>query len=254
MAGQEYDPEISRETEEEIRSAILAELRDRPPTIGVIGVSGTGKSSTINAMFKTDLPVSHTKACTKAFRNVDVSVTVNSTQAAGAPAMLRVVDAPGLGEDLARDPEYLDMYRANLVRCDMVLWVMAGRNRAVALDQQYLEILADYHEKMVFGLNQIDLIEPLNWNPRLNLPSEQQEANIAEIVSDRASKISSVLGRAVEAFPYSAGNLYGLQELFTGLMTSCSDSKREWIFKEIKNFGPFDFVPAALRDRFVSDD
>ncbi|MGQ4346693.1 hypothetical protein [Streptomyces sp. SAS_275] len=126
--------------------------------------------------------------------------------------------------------------------------------RAVALDQQYLEILADYHKKMVFGLNQIDLIEPLNWNPRLNLPSEQQEANIAEIASDRASKISSVLGRAVEVFPYSAGNLYGLQELFTGLMTSCSDSKREWIFKEIKNFGPFDFIPAALRDRFVSDD
>lgn len=78
--------------------AIRAEMRRRPPVIGVVGVSGTGKSSTVNAMFRTDLPISHTTACTKDFWNVELAVHTSQGQ-----RLLRVVDAPGLGEDIRAD-------------------------------------------------------------------------------------------------------------------------------------------------------
>jgi hypothetical protein len=51
--------------EEEELARLVQELRQHPPTIGLVGVSGVGKSSTINRMFKTNLPISHTVACTK---------------------------------------------------------------------------------------------------------------------------------------------------------------------------------------------
>jgi uncharacterized protein len=197
-------------------------------------------------MFQTDLPVSHVVACTKEFRDVDLSVQVTAGHGAGERAVLRVVDAPGLGEDISRDPEYLAMYLSNLGRCDVVLWVMTARNRAVALDQLYLQKLDRFHDRTVFGINQIDIVEPMDWNRRIHLPSAQQEANIQRIVDDRRQKLASVVGHDVRVFPYSAKYRYGLQELFTTLIESCAED-RAWIFNAIRNFGPFDFLPEAAR-------
>lgn len=80
---------------------------------------------------------------------------------------LIVIDAPGLGEDIDNDPRYLEMYKTNLVQCDVILWIMTGRNRAVALDQMYLQQLSDFYSKIVFGINQVELVEPQAWNLKL---------------------------------------------------------------------------------------
>ena len=240
------EPQLTKQDEELIKQAIAKTLLSEPPTIGIVGVSGTGKSSTINAMFKTDLPISHVVACTKKFRDVNLHVNVAAGHARGEETVLRVVDAPGLGEDVRRDPEYLDMYLENLSRCDVVLWVMTARNRAVALDQLYLKKLEKFHDRMVFGINQIDIIEPMDWSLRTQLPSEQQERHLQEIVRDRRERLESIVGQGVKIFPYSARYGYGLQELFTLLIESCP-KHRAWIFNAIKNFSPFDFLPEAAR-------
>jgi hypothetical protein len=240
------DASISPQDEEKIRLAIGETLLARPPTIGIIGTSGTGKSSTINAMFKTDLPISHVVACTKEFRNVDLQVAASGDHIAAQDTILRVVDAPGLGEDTRRDPDYLAMYLSNLERCDVILWVMAARNRAVALDQMYLQKLQGFRDRMVFGINQIDIVEPMDWNPRTHLPSAAQEAGIQQIISDRRQKLTEVAGDEVRVLPYSAKYLYGLQELFAALIDACP-RERAWIFGAIKNFSPFDFLPEGAR-------
>lgn len=243
----ELKPVLNEEDERKVKEAIISEIVNHPPTIGLIGVSGTGKSSTINSMFKTDLPVSHVVACTKEFRDTDMKVSMRSGQAAGHETVLRVVDAPGLGEDVSLDPVYLDMYRKNLVRCDVILWVLAARNRAIALDQRYLKELHEFGDRIVFGINQVDLVEPMDWNHKTNLPSDEQVSNINVILKDRKEKIESVMGKPVKMVAYSAKHKWHLQEIFTTLVESCQP-KRAWIFSALKAFKPEDFLPESVRD------
>jgi predicted GTPase len=232
-------------------------LTEAPPTIGVVGVSGTGKSSTINAMFKSNLRVGHAVATTKEFRDVNLSIRVPEGRKlpfgfkpSPETVYLRVVDAPGLGEDNSRDRDYLAMYNKNLGRCDVILWVMTARNRAIALDQEYLSFLRKFTGKIVFGVNQIDLVEPMDWNNRINAPSSEQDRYIEEITHDRSERLSRTLGRPVRVLPYSSKKRWGLQGLFTELVAA-APRERAWIFSLIKGFDTYDFLPSDVRDRVI---
>ena len=237
--------DMTREDKEQLANAIARELQ-RPPTIGVVGVSGTSKSSTINTLFKTALPVSHTVACTKQFEANELTLRMHHGKAEGQATKLVVFDAPGLGEDVGKDPEYLDMYRKHLPQCDMILWVMSARNRAVALDQTYLSHFQDLHGRIVFGLSQVDLVEPMNWQPGLPIPSREQEANIKAIAVDRGKRMADVLGREVRVVPYSNYKGYNLEELFAALLQTCQGD-RAWIFAGLKNFSYKDFLLAGMK-------
>lgn len=232
---------LSVEDAEKLRQAWESELARKPPTIGVVGVSGVGKSSTINTMFRTDLPISHTVACTKEFTEVPLRVQASSGPGAGDRVQLVVVDAPGLGEDVRRDAHYLDMYERHLPECDVVLWVTAARNRAVALEQQYLQRFSALQDRIVFGVSQVDLVEPRNWKSASLVPSREQEANIEAIIADRGARLSDVVGRQVRIVPYSNYKGYNLEWLFTSLLESCT-SGRKWIFEALKNFELEDWI------------
>ena len=91
------------------KQRMIEALMAKPPKIGLVGISGVGKSSTINTMFKTRLPISHTVACTKEFRDVPLAVHATQGELSGATLQLLVCDAPGLGEDVKKDAEYLEI-------------------------------------------------------------------------------------------------------------------------------------------------
>jgi hypothetical protein len=93
---------------------VLEEITGHPPTIGVIGISGVGKSSTINTLLGAALPTSDTVACTREFWSVSAELAFTRGDARGLAAHLQVIDAPGLGEDVRRDQEYLAAYRRHL--------------------------------------------------------------------------------------------------------------------------------------------
>jgi len=240
---------LTAEEIEKLRQEILKEVNTKPPTIGVIGVSGVGKSSTLNSLFKTNLATSDTVACTKEFRREPLKLEFQQGYAKKEKVSLVVIDAPGLGEDIFKDPEYLEMYKKNLVECDVILWIMTGRNRAIALDQIYLQQLTDFHPKIVFGINQVELIEPLHWNEKINVPKEQQLKNIEIIEADRKEKIEKIIKTEIKLCSYSAKKKYNLEELFGLIIDNCPPN-RKWVFDGLKNFHYADFLPEEIRNQF----
>lgn len=250
MIGNRLFPELSQEQEGQVKKVVSDVFQKQSPTIGLIGTSGTGKSSTINSLFKTELAISHVAACTKEFLASDLNVKVTSERISERQALLRVFDAPGLGEDIDRDPAYLAMYDEYLPKCDVILWVLTARNRAIALDQMYLKRLRPFADRMVFGINQVDLIEPMNWNHKLVAPSPEQQANLEMICQDRKAKIASTLGKEVVVIPYSAKLKFNLQQLFTTIIEFCP-TERAWLFGALKNFDPFEFLPDEIRDEVM---
>ncbi len=233
--------QLSDDDKAQFLKAVGEELRN-PPTIGIIGVSGTGKSSTINTMFRTSLPVSHTTACTKKFESSQIDVQLTHGQAEPTPTKLVVYDAPGLGEDIRQDPGYIEMYQRYLPKCDVILWVMAARNRALALDQTYLKEFRSLHSRMVFGLNQVDLVEPMNWKAGLPIPSSEQKAHITEIITDRSKRLGEIVDSEVKVIPYSNVRGFNLEELFAGLIGHVKGD-RAWIFAGLRNFDFRQYLP-----------
>ncbi len=237
-------PELPREMVDAIVMRVETAFREAVPTIGVIGLSGVGKSSTINAMFGTNRKVSATTRGTYEFRSSTFSRTSERLEGVSVTCALRVYDAPGLGEDVDLDDNYLDRYRKYLKRCDIVLWILAARNRALALDQHYLERLANVLPHLVIGVNQCDLVEPLDWDERLNLPSRAQEAAIAEIVEDRQAKLARFAPNEPECVGYCARRYYNLQRLYLACLNA-APADRRWMFEMLKSFSTYDWLAGA---------
>jgi uncharacterized protein len=213
------------------KDKILKELFANPPTIGIVGLSGTGKSSTINAMFKTNLPISHTTGCTKTFDENNF-VFSKKGPVENEKITLRVYDAPGLGESQLKDPEFLNQYKENLPKCDVILWVLSARNRALALDQKYLAELSPFSDRIIFGLSQVDLVEPRDWHPKMPIPSIEMQKNIEEILLNRQERLFEILGRKTIIIPYSNYRKYNLTTLFTAILENCPKG-RKWIFQTL---------------------
>jgi predicted GTPase len=241
---------IPKDWIKKVKDLVSSEIVAHPPVIGVIGVSGVGKSSTLNALFKTELPVSNTVACTKFFTEKSLNVAFKKGSKSEGSTSLSVIDAPGLGEDINLDPEYLQMYRDNLDRCDVILWVMTARNRAIALDQLYLKELLAFKDKIVFGINQVELIEPQAWNLNINYPEALQIKNMAIIEQDKKEKLEGIIGGEISICSYSAHKKYNLELLFSHIIARCPNN-RKWVFEGLKNFHFSDFLPADIKQQIT---
>jgi energy-coupling factor transporter ATP-binding protein EcfA2 len=143
----------------------LAAIRSKPSTVAVLGPTGVGKSSLVNALTGSNLRTDPVRPCT-----MDVSDPV-AIRTPGGHEML-FYDLPGIGESAGADERYLAMYAKILGEVDIALWLSHADSRSVSLDVAALRTLLAplppgrrmaLINKLTFGLAKADLIAPPPW-------------------------------------------------------------------------------------------
>ena len=148
----------------------VSQLTSYEPMIGIMGKTGAGKSSLCNALFAGEVsPVSDVAACTREPLRFRFQV---------GGRFMTLVDLPGVGESNARDAEYATLYRKQLPRLDLVLWLIKADDRALAVDEHfYRQVIGEaYRHKVLFVISQSDKAEPTSGGERL---STEQKQNIS---------------------------------------------------------------------------
>lgn len=148
----------------------INQLTHYEPVIGIMGKTGAGKSSLCNALFAGEVsPVSDVTACTRAPLRFRLHV---------GERYMTIVDLPGVGESSARDAEYASLYREQLPRLDLVLWLIKADDRALAVDEHfYRKVIGEaYRHKVLFVISQSDKAEPTSSGGQL---STEQKRNIS---------------------------------------------------------------------------
>lgn len=148
----------------------INELTHYEPVIGIMGKTGSGKSSLCNALFASEIsPVSDVTACTREPLRFRLQV---------GKRLMTLVDLPGVGESEHRDTEYAALYREQLPHLDLVLWLIKADDRALAVDEHfYREVIGEaYRHKVLFVISQSDKVEPTCGGEKL---STEQKQNIS---------------------------------------------------------------------------
>ncbi|HEQ3519748.1 TPA: GTPase family protein [Citrobacter freundii] len=148
----------------------INQLTHYEPVIGIMGKTGAGKSSLCNALFAGDIsPVSDVAACTRKPLQFRLQL---------GKRFMTIMDLPGVGESELRDAEYAALYREQLPRLDLVLWLIKADDRALAVDEHfYRQVIGEaYRHKVLFVFSQSDKVEPTSGGEKL---STEQKQNIS---------------------------------------------------------------------------
>lgn len=148
----------------------INELTHYEPVIGIMGKTGSGKSSLCNALFAGEIsPVSDVTACTREPLRFRLQM---------GKRLMTLVDLPGVGESEHRDTEYAALYREQLPHLDLVLWLIKADDRALSVDEHfYHQVIGEaYRHKVLFVISQSDKVEPTSGGEKL---STEQKQNIS---------------------------------------------------------------------------
>ncbi|HDL7680305.1 TPA: GTPase family protein [Yersinia enterocolitica] len=178
------------------------------PVIGIMGKTGSGKSSLCNALFQSEVtPISDVSACTREALRFRLSSDDHS---------LIIVDLPGVGESEIRDSEYEVLYRRALPKLDLILWVIKADDRALSVDEQfYRDVIGAHRDKVLFVVNQADKLEPCHeWDNASQTLSPLQKVNLSHKLRDIRSQFAP--NNPVCAI--SAKHGWGLSQMVDNLM------------------------------------
>lgn len=230
--------DLQKETNrEKVRKAIEAkikEIKDYTPKIGIWGSTGVGKSSLCNALFGRNIAkVSHVAAGTREIQEIHLKPEN------GEDGGVIIVDFPGIAETVARNEEYLKLYKEKVSELDVVVWVIKSDERQYADSQKaYQEILLPNIKKcpVIFAISAIEKIEPMEdddgeryWSKAENKPTGLQMHS----VSEKALEISRAFDMPAKSIiATSSKKNYNLSELMELIIDVIPNEKKYGFYRE----------------------
>lgn len=234
---------ISKKDQDEVFGKLDSEITGRPFKVAIIGQSGVGKSSTLNAVFGLTLPVSDieegtTEIIEKIFPMRD-------------GFNLSIYDMPGLLQSRKRDKVYEEMYREILPQCDVIVYVIRANTRNIGDDCKILKEVVlpicnanSIKENLIIAVNKVDIIgesidpdDPdLQWDEFENKPTPKLWECIKKKRCDIFEKLITeglvLLKGETTITPdqvvfYSANYEYNLGEFLKAITKA---GKRGWIW------------------------
>ncbi|MFM6369733.1 MAG: GTPase family protein, partial [Dolichospermum sp.] len=133
----------------------------QPIVVSVLGQTGTGKSSLINALFGTRFETSDVRPCTMEIQE--------HREPIGGGRFIIFYDLPGIGESEDADNKYIKKYCEVIKASNVIFWAVHSDSRSTTFDRtsidKILELLdapydVEFLNKLVIVMTKCDLIFP----------------------------------------------------------------------------------------------
>lgn len=175
------------------------------PVIGIMGKSGAGKSSLLNAIFESDICDTHPlQGCTRQAQRHTLKL---------GDRLMTLVDLPGVGETPEYDKSYRELYQQLLPELDLIIWILRADERAYATDvdvHRFLLTEGADSSRFLFVLSHADRVFPANeWCNDESAPSLQQQLSLASV----STRVSSLFPSSFPVLPVSAVTGWNLTRL-----------------------------------------
>lgn len=218
---------------DEMRSIIRARGLHNPLDVALVGATGVGKSSTINALFGDEVA--------KVGRGVDPeTMEISEYQVSD---VFRVHDSAGFGDGLAADKMHainlsnlllktFTNHSENYGFIDMVLVILDGASRDLGTTYQLLEqvvLKCIEPSRVIVAINQADMaMSGRNWNNAENKPEEKLKIFLDEKANSIRERLKEATGLSIsKPIYYSALENYNINALMDSIIEHMPYERRK---------------------------
>jgi predicted GTPase len=227
------------ETEKNRRLSLLLKISSRKINLMLVGASGSGKSSTVNALFNMDVA------------KVGIGVDPETKEIAKFDlGNLTIWDTPGLGDSVEADKTHVKQIvrklsatdgKGNLL-IDLVLVVLDAGSKDLAVSYDVINnalipcLGKDNAHRILIGLNQSDMaMKGRHWDHELNAPDDVLTDFLVKKINSVRRRIKEATDADVDPVYYCAGytdetgerqNPYNLSKLLYYILMAVPSEKR----------------------------
>ncbi len=223
-------------------------FQETPVNLLIVGATGSGKSSTINALFNTSSNDTKAELVTVGYTSIPKTKYLSNYKI----GKINIWDTPGLGEG-KQDTSYKNEI-VNLLDkknddgyglIDLTIVILDGSSKDIGtsldiINNILIPHLGDNPEKRILiAINKVDLVKGGRyWDINFNQPNSTLEKYLNDMVDDIQSRIYHATSISIHPIVYSAGDKsnqqapYNLLNFINNILINLPNEKRSVIVKE----------------------